>query len=148
MLIEPAACGPFFVPAFAELAERFIGPSMAAFTAGNLGGAFDTFMQGVGGDRSREIIEQRFGRAGYEQAVRESRFFFSDEVPACVEWQFGLNVAEISQPVLVVEGEDGRQRGVVEPTGDRGYSDAASASRQLSLSLAATICCRCRNPTR
>jgi pimeloyl-ACP methyl ester carboxylesterase len=108
MLIEAAACGPFFVPAFAELGERFIGPAMGAFAAGDLAGAFDTFMRGVGGDRAREIIEQRFGRAGYDKALRESRFFFNDEVPACMEWQFEANVAEITQPVLVVEREEGR----------------------------------------
>jgi pimeloyl-ACP methyl ester carboxylesterase len=113
MLIEPAACGPFFVPAFAELGERFIGPAMGAFAAGDLAGAFDTFMRGVGGDGWRGVIEQTFARAGYEQAVRESRFFFSDEVPACMEWQFESNVAEIRQPVLVVEGEDGRHAGLL-----------------------------------
>jgi pimeloyl-ACP methyl ester carboxylesterase len=112
MLIEPAPCGPFQVPAFAELGERFIGPAMAAFAAGDLQGAFDTFLRGVCGDRSREIIEQTLGREGYEQALRESRFFFSDEVPACMQWQFG-STAPIRQPVLVLEGGDGRKHGLL-----------------------------------
>jgi pimeloyl-ACP methyl ester carboxylesterase len=112
MLIEPAACGPLQVPAFAELAERFVGPAMGTFAAGDLQGAFDTFMRGVCGDRSREIIEHTLGRGGYEQAVRESSFFFSDEVPACMEWQFE-STASIRQPVLVLEGGDGRKVGLL-----------------------------------
>src|SRR4029078_1371329 len=54
MLIEPAACGPFQVPAFAELGERFVGPAMGAFAAGGLEGALDTFMRGHCGGRARE----------------------------------------------------------------------------------------------
>jgi Predicted hydrolases or acyltransferases (alpha/beta hydrolase superfamily) len=61
-LIEPAACGPFQVPAFAELGERFIGPAMGAFAAGDLQGAFDGFMRGVCGDQSREILERSLGQ--------------------------------------------------------------------------------------
>ena len=113
MLIEPAACGPFQVPAFAELGELFVGPAMSAFAAGDLPGAFDTFMRGVCGDQSREIIEHNLGRAGYEQAVRESSFFFRDEVPACMQWQFGSTAAVIRQPVLVLEGGDGRKAGLL-----------------------------------
>jgi pimeloyl-ACP methyl ester carboxylesterase len=45
--------------------------------------------------------------------VRESRFFFSDEVAACVEWQFASNGAAIRQPLLVVEGGDGRHAGLL-----------------------------------
>jgi pimeloyl-ACP methyl ester carboxylesterase len=112
-LIEPAACGPFQVPAFAELGERFVGPAMGAFAAGDLQGAFDTFMRGVCGDRSREIIEQSLGRAGYEQAVRESSFFFKDEVPACLQWQLGPTAVPIRQPVLILEGGDGRKIGLL-----------------------------------
>ena len=129
MLIEPAACGPFQVTAFAELGERFLGPAMGAFAAGDLQGAFDTFMRGVCGDRSREIIEQTLGRAGYEQAVRESSFFFRDEVPACLQWQFVSTKEPIRQPVLVLEGGDGRKVGLFEPTSDRSIDDAVSSSR-------------------
>jgi pimeloyl-ACP methyl ester carboxylesterase len=67
----------------------------------------------VCGDQSREIIEHNLGRAGYEQAVRESSFFFRDEVPACMQWQFGSTAAVIRQPVLVLEGGDGRKAGLL-----------------------------------
>jgi len=111
-LIEPAPCGPFQVPAFAEIGERFVGPAMGAFAAGNLSGAFDTFMRGVCGDRHRDVIEQTLGPAGYEQAVRESGFFFRDEVPASFEGQVGpAEFGSVRQPVLVVEGGEGRKLG-------------------------------------
>ena len=74
---------------------------MGAFAAGDLQGAFDTFMRGVCGDRSRDIIEQRLGRAGYDQAVRESGFFFRDEIPAALQWQLGPTEVPIRQPVLI-----------------------------------------------
>jgi len=110
ILIEPAACGPFQVPAFAELGERFLGPAMGAFAAGDVQGAFDQFMHGVCGDHAREIMEHSLGRAGYDQAVRESSFFFRDEVPAAMQWQIGA-LDSIVQPVLVVEGGEGRTLG-------------------------------------
>jgi pimeloyl-ACP methyl ester carboxylesterase len=113
VLIEPAACGPWEVPAHAELGERFLGPAMGAFAAGDLSGAFDTFMRGVCGDRSRDIVEKCLGHAAHEQAVRESHFFFRDEVPACLEWQFGAPVAPIRAPILVLEGGDGRKEGLL-----------------------------------
>jgi len=111
-LIEPAPCGPLQAPAFAELAERFVGPAMAQFAAGNGEGAFDSFMRGVCGDAYREVIERRLGRPGFEQALRESTFFFRDEVPACMQWQFAPDDASrIRQPVLILEGAEGRKQG-------------------------------------
>jgi pimeloyl-ACP methyl ester carboxylesterase len=114
VLLEPAPCGPLQVPAFAEIAERFVGPAMGALAAGNLEGAFDTFMRGVCGEGHREVIEQSMGKPAYEQAVRESRFFFRDEVPATLQWKFGsAEAARIRQPVLIVEGGEGRKHGLL-----------------------------------
>jgi pimeloyl-ACP methyl ester carboxylesterase len=114
ILLEPAPCGPLQASAFAEIGERFVGPAMAALAAGNLEGAFDTFMRGVCGDAHREVIEQSLGKPGYEQAVRESRFFFHDEVPAAMQWRFGAaEAARIRQPVLIVEGGEGRKNGLL-----------------------------------
>jgi pimeloyl-ACP methyl ester carboxylesterase len=113
-LIEPAPCGPFQAPAFSEIAERFIGPAMGTLAIGNMQGAFDSFMTGVCGDQHREVIEHSLGRAGYEQAVRESEFFLRDEVTAALAWQFGLaEASRIQQPVLVLEGGDGRNHGLL-----------------------------------
>ena len=113
-LLEPAPCGPLQVPAFAEIGEHFVGPAMEALAAGNLEGAFDTFMRGVCGNGHREVIEQSIGKPAYEQAVRESRFFFRDEVPAAMQWKFeAAEVARIRQPVLIVEGGEGRKLGLL-----------------------------------
>lgn len=112
ILVEPAACGPFQAPAFTQLAERFVGPAMGAFAAGDLPGAFDSFMRGVCGNQHREVIERSLGRVGYEQAIRESRFFFQNEIPAAMQWQFGsAEAARVRQPVLIVEGATGREHG-------------------------------------
>jgi pimeloyl-ACP methyl ester carboxylesterase len=113
-LIEPAPCGPFQVPAFGEIAERFIGPAMGELGAGNVQGAFDSFMTGVCGDQHREVIERRLGREGYERAVRESSFFLRDEAPAALEWQFGpAEASGVQQPVLLLEGGEGRKHGLL-----------------------------------
>ena len=84
ILLEPAPCGPLQAPAFAEIGERFIGPAMGALAAGNMEGAFDTFMRGVCGDGYLRGDRAKHGKAGVREAVRESRFFFRDEVlPPC-----------------------------------------------------------------
>jgi pimeloyl-ACP methyl ester carboxylesterase len=105
VLVEPAAGGGFTVPASEALGRDFGGPAMAAFEAGNVEVAFDTFLRGVGGDSYRGVLEGHLGREGYERALRESAFFFRDEIRAVLESQFGEDEAQrIHQPVLVVEG--------------------------------------------
>lgn len=112
ILLEPAAVGGFEVPASAELVRRFAGPAMAAFKAGDAQMAFDTFMRGVCGDGHRAVTEARLGQEGLERAVRDSQFFFRDELPAVLESQFGTaQGSRIRQPVLVVEGGDGARLG-------------------------------------
>jgi pimeloyl-ACP methyl ester carboxylesterase len=102
--MEPAAAGGFDVPVSAALGPAFAG-AVAAFQAGELGAAFDRFMRGVCGDGYRDIIEERFGTGGVEHAVRESAFFFKDEITAVLESTFGAAEAgTIRQPVLCVEG--------------------------------------------
>jgi pimeloyl-ACP methyl ester carboxylesterase len=113
-LIEPAPLGPFQVPAFAELGQRFIGPAIAAFANGDLPTAFRNFMTGVGGDDYGIVLERSLGSEALEDAVRQSRFFFRDEIPATMQWQFGpADVDRVRQPVLVVEGAAGRRSGAL-----------------------------------
>lgn len=106
-LMEPSAgVSGFDVPASFDRPD-FVGPALAAFKAGDLGAAFDHFMRGVCGDGYREIIEARLGRLGFENAVRESAFFFRDEIKAILESRFGpVEAAKINQPVLCIEGGD------------------------------------------
>ena len=112
ILLEPAAVGGFLVPASEELARRFVGPAMAAFAAGDTETAFETFMRGVCGDSYRYVLAERLGTAGLERAVRESAFFFRDEVPAVLESRFGEAEASlVQQPILVAEGTESARLG-------------------------------------
>jgi pimeloyl-ACP methyl ester carboxylesterase len=112
VLIEPAPAGPFQVPAFGELAERFVGPAIKAFADGDVRSAFDKFMLGVCGPDFREVIERSLGKESLGDALQECRFFFANEVPAVMQWQFDATAAErIRLPVLIVEGGAGRHAG-------------------------------------
>ena len=111
-LLEPAAGGGFAVQASADLGQRFIGPAMGAFMAGDLEGAFDTFLRGVCGDDYRAVIEASLGPEGYQRAVRDSAFFFRDEIIAVQESQFAAtDAARVGQPILVVEGGESASLG-------------------------------------
>jgi pimeloyl-ACP methyl ester carboxylesterase len=111
-LIEPVALGPFQVPAFEDLGQRFIGPAVAAFSAGDLPGAIDKFMIGVCGTDYRTVLDRALGPSVYGDVLREADFFFRDEIPACIQWQFGTaDAARVISPVLVVEGAEGRRTG-------------------------------------
>jgi pimeloyl-ACP methyl ester carboxylesterase len=113
-LIEPAACGPFEVPAIRDIGERFVGPAMAFFGAGNVTAAFDSFMRGVCGERYRRVFEGALGSTGLAQAVLQSGYFFRDEVSAAMQWQFSSEDARgIKSPILIIEGEAGRLEGLL-----------------------------------
>lgn len=104
VLLEPAAAGGFQVPASTAIGP-FLGGAMAAFREGDVATAFDCFMRGVCGDNYREILEERLGTAGIKEAIRESAYFFRDEVGAVLQFEFGTaQAAKIQQPVLCIEG--------------------------------------------
>jgi pimeloyl-ACP methyl ester carboxylesterase len=107
VLIEPAAGGGFAVPAAEELGRRFVGPAMQAFHTNDVNTAFDLFMRGVCGEDYGAVLEQRLGTGARDQAIRESAFFFRDEVPAVLESTFSpAQAARIRCPILLAEGED------------------------------------------
>ena len=86
---------------------RFVGPAIGAFTAGDLHTAFDLFMLGVCGKGYRSVLERRLGVNAVDEAIRQSAFFFRDEVPAVLESTLSLaQAARIRCPVLVAEGAD------------------------------------------
>jgi pimeloyl-ACP methyl ester carboxylesterase len=69
-------------------------------------------MRGVCGDSYRDLLADRLGSAGLDRAVRESAFFFRDEVPAVLESQFGeAEASRIQQPILVAEGGESARLG-------------------------------------
>jgi pimeloyl-ACP methyl ester carboxylesterase len=92
-------------PIQAENAPRYIGPALAATARGDIPGAFDAFLTGVGGADYRRTLESRLGADGTADAVRESEYFFTDELPAVGRWAFGPEqAAAIKAPVLIVTG--------------------------------------------
>jgi pimeloyl-ACP methyl ester carboxylesterase len=134
ILLEPAAAGGFAVPASEALGRQFVGPAMAAFAAGDVEAAFDTFMRGVCGEGYRDVLAARLGPAGLDRAVRESAFFFGDEVPAVLESQFGpAEAGRIVQPTLIAEGEHSARLGPLSA------QITAQASRLLPHAVTAII---------
>jgi pimeloyl-ACP methyl ester carboxylesterase len=106
-LLEPAPGGDLHGPADAKFVEATVRPAMEAFFAGDLGGAFDRFMRGIGGPGYSAVLTGQFGAAGLEAAREESAFFFADELRAVREWKFGrAQAARVTQPALVVLGSD------------------------------------------
>jgi pimeloyl-ACP methyl ester carboxylesterase len=112
VLLEPAPLGPFQVPAFAELGQRFVGPAMAAFSAGDVPAATHTFMLGICGSDYRQVIDRTLGPSAHADVLKESLFFFKDEIPSSMQWQFAAaDAAGVTVPVLLVEGAEGRRMG-------------------------------------
>ena len=72
----------------------------------------ELFLRGVGGQHYREVLDRQLGPHALGWLQEEARYFFADEVPACVQWQFGPeDAARVQQPVMIVEGAAGRQEG-------------------------------------
>ena len=87
---------------------------MASFGAGDVRAAFDSFMRGIGGEQYRRVFESASGSTGLAQAVSQSAYFFRDEIPAAMQWQFSSEDAVgIRSPILVMEGEVGRSEGLL-----------------------------------
>jgi pimeloyl-ACP methyl ester carboxylesterase len=90
-------------------AGTYVAPALAAAREGDVPGAFDIFMRGVGGDQYRSVLVRRFGEAGLAEAERESAYFFADELPAVGAWQFGEGeAARVAAPTLLVNGSASR----------------------------------------
>jgi pimeloyl-ACP methyl ester carboxylesterase len=90
-------------------ASTYVGPALAAAAQGDVAGAFDVFMRGVGGDGYREVLRARFGDGGLAQAERESAYFFADELPALAAWTFGpAEAARVMAPTLLLRGTESR----------------------------------------
>jgi pimeloyl-ACP methyl ester carboxylesterase len=106
VLFEPARpSGPLQV----ANSPRYVGPALAAAARGDTVTAFDTFLSGVGGAGHRRTMEARLGAAGIAEAVRESEYFFADELPGVWQWAFGPEqAAAVRAPVLIVTGTASR----------------------------------------
>ncbi len=86
-------------------AHRYVVPALAAAAENDLSSAFDVFLRGVGGEGYRQVLQKALGDDGVEAAVRESAYFFADELPAVAEWTFAATQGgAISAPTLAVLG--------------------------------------------
>lgn len=88
--------------------QRFLGeqflPIREALGAGDKRGALNAFLQILGGENHREILEAALPRGWYEQALADTG---GPDLPALQEWVFGEEQArQISQPVLLVVGAE------------------------------------------
>jgi pimeloyl-ACP methyl ester carboxylesterase len=92
-LLEPAPGGDLRGPAAGQFVAATLRPSMQAMSAGDLAGAFDRFMRGIGGPGYPAIMTSQLGPGSLEVARAESEFFFTDEAPAVQEWAFGPDQA-------------------------------------------------------
>lgn len=101
-LLEPARpLGPMA----REASPRYVGAALAAFSAGDLDGAFAAMLNGVVGPQHREMIERTLGAEGLARAVQDSAYFFADEMPALKEWSFGpVDAALVTAPTVLVYG--------------------------------------------
>lgn len=104
-LYEPAPGGALAGPEGSAIAERVVGPAIAAARGGDTAKAFDIFMRFIGAPDYRDVIEAALGPDGLVGAERESAYFFRDEAPAVLEWKFGIDEASrVDMPVKVAVG--------------------------------------------
>ncbi len=116
VLLEPAPAAALVGPLCQSAVPEALGPVMAAFAAGEVAAALDLFLHAVGGAHYRSVLDAALGPDGYERALKESAFFFGDEVSAVQEWSFGPDeAARIEQPVLAVEGSETATASAIPP---------------------------------
>jgi pimeloyl-ACP methyl ester carboxylesterase len=90
-------------------APRYVGPSLAAAAEGDIPRAFDLFLRGVGGEGYRDELVARLGTSGLDAAIRDSAYFFADELPAIGEWTFGeAEGSAVRTPTFAVTGAESR----------------------------------------
>lgn len=99
-VLEPAL---MTVPS-APTSRVFVGEAVQRYRAGDRAGAIDTFLRGTCGPGYRTVMDRVLPEA-FDQAVADADTFFEQEVPALLQWSFGLDDARhVLQPVLAVVG--------------------------------------------
>jgi pimeloyl-ACP methyl ester carboxylesterase len=104
-LLEPTL---FVVPGAATLFEK-VGPSLAAYAAGDHTQAVTGFLSVVSGldtDACQAVIERNVP-GGIAQAIKDADTFFGIELPSLSAWRFAAEQARrIRQPVLSILGSN------------------------------------------
>jgi pimeloyl-ACP methyl ester carboxylesterase len=104
-LLEPTM---FVVPSAASLFEK-VGPSLAAYAAGDHRQAVTGFLSVVSGldPHACEAVIERNVPGGIAQAIEDADTFFGIELPSLSAWEFAAAQAgRIKQPVLSVLGSN------------------------------------------
>jgi pimeloyl-ACP methyl ester carboxylesterase len=109
VLAEPPLVDVLLEPADVEAVRALFGPmigaALAAAARGDDDAGFDAFMDLVCGPGHRAVIAATLGADAVATAVRESRFFLGNEIPAIQGWSFGPGEAGmITTPTTFVEG--------------------------------------------
>jgi pimeloyl-ACP methyl ester carboxylesterase/catechol 2,3-dioxygenase-like lactoylglutathione lyase family enzyme len=108
VLVEPplvdALADPADLPALHAAMGPVIGGAVGAAASGDLPAAYDGFMGLVCGPDHRAVVAAALGADGLDRAVRESAYFFADEVGSMAGWTF--DAAKVDVPVLLVQGSD------------------------------------------
>ena len=109
VLSEPPSIPVLIDPADGPLVGASMGPvigsAVAAAQRGDDQTAYTAFMNAVCGPAHREVVAAALGAEAVRHAERESRTFFTNEMPGVHGWSFDEQVAaRITQPVLLVQG--------------------------------------------
>lgn len=103
VLVEPARAGDSW-PATEE-ARQLLEPLTDATRAGNVGMAFDAFMEIVCAADFRQVLDSSLGPAGLPTWEQEGAFFFTDEMGAVLDWPFDeVAASAVRARALVVVG--------------------------------------------
>jgi pimeloyl-ACP methyl ester carboxylesterase len=104
-LLESARPAPE-TPVQAAFVRDFVAPAMARYRAGDVEGALETFLEGVGGPGGRDALERALPEA-FAAAVADASAFFEAELPEVQTWPFSSDdAARVTQPALLVLGSE------------------------------------------
>lgn len=88
-----------------DFRSHVIDPVEKAMAAGDSAGALDHFMRLVCAPDYEAVLKDALGPDALDVVRSESEFFFRDEVPAVLSWQFDDHLARaITQPALLLAG--------------------------------------------
>ena len=100
VLLEPAPAGGLAPAA----ARDGIGEILAAANSPET--AYDIFMSVACASDHHDVVASALGPDGLTRAIKESRWFFADEIAAVAEWAFDASdAAAIAQPTTLVVGD-------------------------------------------
>lgn len=106
VLLDPAPGAVLQAQSQRDFTDSVARPALIAAASGDIATAFDIWMSGSDAGYQR-ILETSLGPQGYRDAVTQSRFFFTDELPAVRAWALDRDRArDLDQPILLVRGAD------------------------------------------